>query len=164
MILLTLEKYFLNHGHLIIPGIGHLRFDQKDATSSNGQFISPTETIQFDSLDSDQTKPSKLFYIFLSDHLDCSVEQAMIDYANFIQNQINTNQLIDLGNLGQLKLNNGIFTYYSNFNSKDYFQDFRFDKVLIENQNENNFTATNKRWWIFPLIIAIVAIIAIILK
>lgn len=164
MMLLTLEKYFLEHGHLIMPGIGQLRFDQKDAANSNGHFVSPTESIQFELLESTHTKPSKLFYIFLSDHLDCSVEQAMIDFTNFFQNQLNTNQSIDLGNLGQVILSNGIYTYHSNFNSTDYFQAFKFDKVLLDNQQDNNFNANNNKWWIFPLIIAVIAIIAIILK
>ncbi len=164
MMLLTLEKYFLEFGHLLIPGIGQLRFVQKDASHSDGQFYPPNEFIQFENLEVAQSKPSKLFYIYLSEQLDCSVEQAMIDYSNFFQNQLNNNNTIELGNLGQLKLENSIYTYHSNFNSDNYYQNINFDKVLIENQNENNFNISNNNWWILPLIIGVLAIIAILYK
>ncbi len=164
MMLLTLEKYFLIYGHLILPGIGQLRFDQRDASHTNEQFTPPIETIQFDNLESSQTKPSKLFYIFLSDHLDCSVEQAIIEYSNFLTNQLNDDHCIDLGNLGKLILDNHIYTYHSNFKSTDYYKELKFVKVLNEDQNENNFNSTNKKWWLYPLIIAIIALVAIFLK
>ncbi len=164
MMLLTLEKYFLEHGQLIIPGIGHLRFVQKDASHSGGQFNPPNEIIQFERLEASQTKPSKLFYIYLADQLDCSVEQAMIDYSNFFNDQLTNNNFIDLGNLGQLKLEDTIYTYHSSFNSNNYYQDINFDKVLTENQNENNFNTTNNKWWILPLIIGVIAILAIFFK
>jgi hypothetical protein len=164
MMLLTLEKYFLEYGHLIIPGIGQLSFVQKDASHSNGQFYPPNEIIQFEYLEASNTKPSKLFYIYLSDQLDCSVEQAMIDYSNFFQKQLISNNTIELGNLGQLKLENSVYTYHSNFNSNNYYQDLNYDKVLTENQNENNFNTSNNKWWILPLIIGVFAIIAILFK
>ncbi len=164
MMLLTLEKYFLEHGQLIIPGIGHLRFVQKDASHSDGQFNPPNEIIQFEHLEASQSKPSKLFYIYLSEELACSVEQAMIDYTNFFQNQLMSHHTIDLGNLGQLKLEETIYTYHSSFNSNNYYQDIKFDKVLTENQHENNFNTSNNKWWILPLIIGVLAIIAIFFK
>lgn len=164
MMLITLEKYFLEHGQLVIPGIGQLRLDQKDAYQLNEQFHPPVEKILFESLDDIQTKPSKLFYIYLSDHLDCTIEQAMIDYATFFNNQLAAGNAVDLGNLGLLKSANEIFIFESNFNSSNYYQTIGLEKVLTENQDENNFNATPNRWWIVPLIIAIIAILAILLK
>jgi hypothetical protein len=38
------------------------------------------------------------------------------------------------------------------------------EKVLIEDQSENNFNSTSNQWWILPLIIASIAIVAILLK
>ncbi|MBP6000070.1 MAG: hypothetical protein KA534_06395 [Sediminibacterium sp.] len=164
MMLITLEKYFLEYGQLVIPGIGELRLDQKEAYQLNGEFHPPVEKILFESLDAIQTKPSKLFYIYLSDHLDCTIEQAMIDYAAFFNNQLAASNAVDLGNLGLLKSLDGRFSFDSNFNSSSYYQPVTLEKVLTEDQTENNFNSTPNRWWILPLIIATIAILAILLK
>ena len=164
MMLTILEKYFLEHGQLIMPGIGHLTLNQTDAIQVNGQFQPPVHRIVFDAIIEPNTKPSKLFYIYLSDHLDCTVEQAIIDYTAFFTNQLANSSKIELGNLGQLKITNDAYTFESNYNSTHYFQPIHLDKVQIEDQTENNFNNSTKQWWILPLIIAIVAIVAILLK
>ena len=164
MMLTILEKYFLEHGQLVLPGIGHLRMHQTDAIQLNGQFQPPVHQIVFDAIIEQTTKPNKLFYIYLSDHLDCTVEQAMIDYAAFFTNQLSASNVVDLGNLGQLNILNDAYTFESNYNSTHYFQPIHLDKVQIEDQTENNFNTSFKQWWILPLIIAIIAIVAILLK
>lgn len=164
MMLTILEKYFLEHGQLIMPGIGHLSLNQTDAIQVNGQFQPPVHQIVFEAIIEPTTKPSKLFYIYLSDHLDCTVEQAIIDYNAFFTNQLASSSKIDLGNLGQLKITNDAYTFESNFNSAHYFNPIHLEKVQIEDQTENNFNNSTKQWWILPLIIAIVAIVAILLK
>ena len=164
MMLLILEKYFLEHGQLVLPGIGHLSLYQKDAIQLNGQFQPPINQIKFDAIIEPTTKQNKLFYIYLSDHLDCTVEQAIIDYSAFFTNQLTSSNKIDLGNLGQLKITNDDHTFESNYNSAHYFQPIQLDKVQIENQTENNFNNSTKQWWILPLIIAAAAIVAILLK
>lgn len=164
MMLTILEKYFLEQGQLIMPGIGHLSLNQTDAIQVNGQFQPPVHQIVFDALIEPTTKPSKLFYIYLSDHLDCTVEQAIIDYNAFFTNQLASSSKIDLGNLGQLKITNDAYTFESNYNSAHYFNPIHLEKVQIEDQTENNFNNSTKQWWILPLIIAIVAIVAILLK
>ena len=85
MLLPILEKYFLAHGQLVLPGIGQLNLTQTDAIHSNGAFQPPVHQIIFDTIIEPTTKPSKLFYIYLSDHLDCTIEQAIIDYTAFFQ-------------------------------------------------------------------------------
>lgn len=164
MMLTILEKYFLEQGQLIMPGIGHLSLNQTDAIQVNGQFQPPVHQIVFDAIIEPTTKPSKLFYIYLSDHLDCTVEQAIIDYNAFFTNQLASSSKIDLGNLGQLKITNDAYTFESNYNSAHYFNPIHLEKVQIEDQTENNFNNSTKQWWILPLIIAIVAIVAILLK
>ena len=122
MMLTILEKYFLEQGQLIMPGIGHLSLNQTDAIQVNGQFQPPIHQIVFDAIIEPTTKPSKLFYIYLSDHLDCTIEQAMIDYAAFFNNQLAASITVDLGNLGQLNILNDAYTFESQFNSTHYFQ------------------------------------------
>jgi hypothetical protein len=164
MMLSTLEKYFLNQGQLVIPNIGQLRLDQKEAYYLDNQFYAPNVKIVFEPFLDLQMKPSKLFYIYLSDHLDCTIEQAMIDYDSFFSTQLATNKFIHLGNLGQLTLKQEQYIFESNFNSDQYFSSIAMDKVLQIDQDENNFTNTQKAWWIYPLIIAIVALLAILFK
>ena len=164
MMLPILEKYFLAHGQLVLPGIGHLNLTQTDSTHTNGQFLPPVHQINFDAMIEPTTKPSKLFYIYLSDHLDCTIEQAIIDYTAFFTNQLAVSNNIDLGNLGQLTIANEAYTFISNFDSAHYFQTIHLEKVQLEDQSKNNFNTKSKQWWILPLIIAIIAIIAILLK
>jgi len=164
MMLTILEKYFLEHGQLVLPGIGHLSLNQTDAYQMNGQFQPPVHKIIFEALIEPTTKPSKLFYIYLSDHLDCTIEQAIIDYTAFFTNQLTISNTIDLGNLGQINISNDGYTFKSNFDSADYFQSIELEKVLIEDQSENNFNTSSNQWWILPLIIATIAIVAILLK
>jgi hypothetical protein len=106
MMLTILEKYFLEHGQLVLPGIGHLSLNQTDAYQMNGQFQPPVHKIIFEALIEPTTKPSKLFYIYLSDHLDCTIEQAIIDYTAFFTNQLTISNTIDLGNIGQINISN----------------------------------------------------------
>jgi hypothetical protein len=164
MMLPILEKYFLAHGQLVLPGIGQLNLSQTDSIQSNGAFQPPVHQIIFDAMIEPTTKPSKLFYIFLSDHLDCTIEQAIIDYTSFFTNQLAVSNKIDLGNLGQLTIANDAYTFTSYFNSAHYFQTIQLEKVQIEDQSENNFNSSSKHWWVIPLMIAIIAILAIILK
>jgi hypothetical protein len=164
MMLTILEKYFLEHGQLILPGIGQLRMHQTDAIQLNGQFQPPVHQIVFDAIIEPATKPNKLFYIYLSDYLDCTVEQAITDYAAFFTNQLAVSNNIDLGNLGQLTISNEAYTFKSNFDSAHYFQPIHLEKVQLEDQSQNNFNTTSKQWWILPLVIAIIAILAILLK
>ena len=159
-----LEKYFLAHGQLVLPGIGYLNLNQTDAFCDNDQFQPPVHKIELDINMASTTKPSKLFYIYLSDHLDCTVEQAIIDYTSFFTNQLATSNKIDLGNLGHLNITNDTYTFESNYNSAHYFQPIHLEKVQIEDQSENNFNTKSKYWWILPLIIASIAILAILLK
>lgn len=159
-----LEKYFLVHGQLILPGIGQLNLSQTDSIHLNDAFQPPVYQINFDAILEPTTKPSKLFYIYLSDHLDCTIDQVIIDYTAFFTNQLALSNTIDLGNLGQLIKSNEAYTYKSNFDSANYFQPIHLEKVQIEDQTENNFNNSTKQWWILPLIIAIVAIVAILLK
>ena len=164
MMLTILEKYFLEHGQLVLPGIGHLRLNQIDAVHLNGQFQPPVHQIVFDAIIEPSTKPNKLFYIYLSEHLDCTIEQAMIDYTAFFINQLSATNNIDLGNLGRLTMSNETYIFKSNFDSARYFQTIQLEKVQLEAQSQNNFNTTPKQWWILPLIIAICAILAIFLK
>jgi len=164
MMLNILEKYFLEHGQLVLPGIGHLSLNQTDAYQMNGQFQPPVHKIIFEALIEPTTKPSKLFYIYLSDHLDCTIEQAIIDYTAFFTNQLTISNTIDLGNIGQINISNDGYIFKSNFDSAHYFQSIELEKVLIEDQSENNFNTSSNQWWILPLIIATIAIVAILLK
>jgi hypothetical protein len=164
MMLPILEKYFLAHGQLVLPGIGQLNLSQTDAIHSNGAFQPPVHQIIFDVLIDPTTKPSKLFYIYLSDHLDCTIEQAIIDYTAFLTNQLAVSNKIDLGNLGHLTISNEAYNFKSNFDSAHYFQSIHLEKVQLADQTENNFNTTSKQWWILPLMIAIIAIVAILLK
>ena len=50
MMLTILEKYFLEHGQLVLPGIGNLRMHQTDAIQMNGQFQPPVHQIVFDAI------------------------------------------------------------------------------------------------------------------
>ena len=159
-----LEKYFLEHGQLVLPGIGFLNLRQKDAIYENDLLQPPIEKIEFDLNVAPSTQPSKLFYIFLSDYLDCTIEQAVIDYATFFTSQLASSNKIDLGNLGQLQISNEAYTFESNHYSSNYYKSIHFDKVQIEDQSENNFNTKSKFWWILPLIIATIALLAILLK
>jgi len=164
MMLPILENFFLAYGQLVLPGIGLLNLTQTDSIHSNGAFHPPIHQIIFDALIEPTTKPSKLFYIYLSDHLDCTIEQAIIDYTAFFTNQLAVSNKIDLGNLGQLTISNEAYTFKSNFDSAHYFQTIQLEKVQLEDQSQNNFNTRSKQWWILPLIIAIIAILAIFLK
>jgi hypothetical protein len=74
------------------------------------------------------------------------------------------NNTIDLGNLGQLNISGDAYNFNSNFDSAHYFKTIELEKVLIEDQSENNFNTSSKQWWILPFIIASIAIVAILLK
>jgi hypothetical protein len=100
----------------------------------------------------------------ISAELIAKTQQAIIDYTAFLTNQLAVSNKIDLGNLGHLTISNEAYTFKSNFDSAHYFQSIHLEKVQLEDQTENNFNTTSKQWWILPLMIAIIAIVAILLK
>ena len=76
-----LVQYFIKNGHLDLPTIGILKWSRQSSHWEQDKFIAPKEFIV---LELAEVSPNKHFYTFLSDELNISVEQANVQFENFI--------------------------------------------------------------------------------
>lgn len=158
----SLEQYFIQFGHLELPKIGSLKWLKKEAEWQNGKLIAPSESIILDCID---TKPTKAFYNFLGDALNISTEQAIIQYDQLLDNAIENNEPITIGNLGTIKKVDNAYIWLSNFNSTTYFSDINLGNVSLSDSSINTVHKSNKmNWKIWALLLFAIAAIAILFK
>ncbi len=158
-----LVQYFIQNDHLDLPGVGAIKWSKQEAFWKEGVLIAPKEQIVFDPISS---KPSKQFYNFLADELGISTDQAMLKFESFVENF--TSQTISdlvLGNIGTLHKNASKITWESNFDDKAYYKDLDLSSTaqsqFIANQNAGLY---NDKWWIWSLLIALLAAGLIVYK
>jgi hypothetical protein len=158
----SLTQYFAQNGQLILPNIGIIKWHKQDAEWVNSKLVAPKEEILFEKIDS---KPSKSFYHFLSDQLEVSYDQAIIQYENYIANLFNEEQLtFELGNFGTLSKNNGLYYWTTHFSSKAYFKDIEITKIDLQADLETKKDTKNISWYRWTILLAALAILAILFK
>lgn len=158
----SLTQYFAQNGQLILPNIGMLNYHKEASVWVNSILLAPKETIIFVPTDS---KPSKLFYNFLSNHLDVSFEQAIVQYDQFLENVFN-NDLphLELGNFGTLAKVDGAYQWTSKFNSAAYFKDIEISPITIHDELDANKSNQKDRWYLWPIILVVLSLVLILFK
>lgn len=157
-----LVKYFIQFGHLDIPLVGSLSLVKKEASLSEGKLIAPSQSIE---LEYGNFAPSKSFYAFLANALDLSIDQAIIQYEFFWSNNAKEGLTIYFGNLGDFKVVNDTYTWISNFDSSNYYSDITLNEFTPSLSNDEYISENNtSRWWIWPLVLALLAVFAILIK
>lgn len=159
----SLIQYLVKYGHLVLPGIGTLHWQKKEAYWEAEQLIAPKELVTFDPMDD---KPNKFFYTFLGEQMGVNEDQAKIQFENFI-NQF-TNQTIatfPLGNIGRLRKNANHYTWDAEFNGSLYYNNLAplaVEQAPVESvKSQNN---NDKQWIIWTILLIIVSISLIIYK
>ena len=154
--------YFLQFGQIDIPGVGSLQLIKKEAEFSDGIIIAPSEIIHFEK---GNITPSKQFYSYLSNLLDISNEQATIQFEQYCKTHFTDHSRITFGNLGSLVKNNDEYTWKSNFESSDYLKNIDINSFPNAQYFEDSeITKLQDKWWVWAIILGIIAIIAILNK
>lgn len=165
--LTTIQKYFYSNGYLELPNIGVLKIHKKPAYQEEDNFFpSMEEIILVTGINETALKPPKQFYFLLGEDLGISYENAIIEYDKFI-NTLFSSELatLDLGTIGFINKSAAGYQFNSKYQHVLYVDTLSINKVkqTYVNPNDDIPTSINK-WWIWPLVLAILAILAIILR
>lgn len=158
-----LEQYFIEFGQIDLLSFGCLKLQKKEASFVDDGIKEPKITIHFEPLAS---APSKHFYMYIAEALSISIDQAAIQYEQFLQNLFDCHQeKIELESLGYFIFNNGVLNWNSSFSSSTYFTPVNFEKISSEDMLDNLVEDDEKdNWVLFASIIAILSLIAILFK
>lgn len=155
-------KYFIRFGQLDIPSVGQLKLLKKEAELIEGVLMAPSEFIEFEI---NTGIPSKQFYQFLGNALEISSEQAAIQYAQSWESKFENDQKVVIGNFGIISKNDGIYTFESHFNSSQYYKDIKVGNLPNSEIFETELAAQkNDKWAIWAIALAVIALLAILLK
>ncbi len=156
----TIEKYFIAFGYLSLPNIGMIKLEKKDAILENGIWEAPNETIVFENINE---QPSKHFYAYVADALSISTDQAILKYEQLITDLISSGDFI-LGSLGLFQIRNQNVIFTSNYNSADFYASLHIETVQNIDGNNNQIHAKKDNWFVWAIVIAVAATIAILIK
>lgn len=163
----TIQKYFYTIGYLELPNIGVLKIVKKPAYEENGQFYPSNEEVVLVAGMSDSIiKPSKQFYFFISEDLNISIENAIQAYEKFINVLFSSEEAtLDLGSIGFIFKSTNGYQFKSKYIHSIYVDTLNIDKVddSLRMQIPNDLV-TSIPWWIWPLILSLLAILAIFLR
>lgn len=160
----SLIQYLIKFGHLVLPGIGILKWQKQEAYWENNKLIAPKEQII---LEPKFEKPAKSFYAFLAAELGISEEQAILQFEDYMDNFTGrTIASLNIGNLGTLHKNASQYSWNNLYNSVSYYRDIvpnlaenRTGELITENTSQKIAT-----WIIWAGIITITAISLIVFK
>lgn len=155
-------QYFNRYGHLDIPGVGQLKLLKKESVLQNEILKAPTEIIEFEM---GEGKVSKLFYQYIANSLEISADQAAIQYDQFWNQQIKEASCIEVGSLGTITILEGNYLWRSSYDSNNYHKDIPLDQFPYKEILEEVQATQNKdRWGIWAMVLAVLALLAILLK
>lgn len=159
---LILEQYFIEFSQLDLLTWGSLKWQKKIAFYTDDVINAPKEFILFEPIPSE---PSKHFYAYLADALSIPVEQAAIQYEQYIQNLFDGNiEKIELESIGAFTFVNGILHFESHFSSADYYSKIEFEKITNDLEQFDEIVTNKENWILFASIIAILSLLAILFK
>jgi hypothetical protein len=159
----SLIQYFIKFGHLVLPGIGILKWYKQEAFWENNILIAPKEQIILESVNEN---PSKQFYAFIADDLGISVEQAHFQFQDYISQFTSQNiGSLNIGNLGTLHKNVFQYAWNNLYQGDQYFKNitpivaatFSEDNA-IDKPNQNN------AWIFWAIAITIISVSLILFK
>ena len=154
-----LEQYFVQHNELVLTNIGTIHLSKKPATWIGDTLHAPELNILFTTA---KMKPSSEFYTYLAEALAISNEQANIQFEQFLQNSLDTQDgNIVIGNLGSIEKLGNEFTWNTSFTSNHYFKDITISPITT---SEEMVEKKSIQWYWIALILSIIAIAAIVFK
>ncbi len=159
----SLIQYFIKFGHLVLPGIGILKWHKQEAYWENNILVAPKEQIILESV---HEKPSKQFYTFIADDLGISVEQANLQLEAYI-NQFISQKIgsLNIGNLGTLHKNESQYAWNNLYQGDHYFKDIT--PILAATFTDDNTIDKPKQkntWIVWAIVIAVISISLILFK
>jgi hypothetical protein len=158
----SLEQYFIQFGHLDLPGIGSLKWSKQEAEWQDGVLYAPQEHILFDPIGD---KPSKQCYNFLGDHLGCTSEQAALKLEQLIQQfKEQTVSNFELGSLGVIQKQADHYKWTTYYQSVDYYKNINVKVASYANNEIEEEASTSTKWWVWAISIAVIAIALILYK
>ena len=159
----TLVQYFIKYGHLVLPGIGILKWDKQEAYWENNKLIAPKEQIILEPI---FEKPIDSFFAFISEDLGISKDQAHLHFDEYMDDfTCRTIASLNIGNLGTLHKNASQYSWNNLYNSVSYYRDISPNMVELNTESLSNEKPIKVEAWILSAgIIFIIAVTLIIFK
>lgn len=158
----TLVQYFIKNGHLDLPAIGILKWSKQASFWENNKFVAPKEFIILDKV---EVTPSKQFYSFISENLDISIEQAILQFDHFIH-QFKDQKMASLnfGSLGTLHKNENIISWNNLYNGEAYYKDLEMTITTVFEGETSTHDVQKDHWKIWSILLVVIATALIIYK
>jgi len=154
-----LEQYFVQHNELVLTNIGTIHLTKKPATWIGETLHAPELHILFTSA---KKKANVKFFTYLAESLSISIEQANIQFEQFLQNCFEAQAAsLTIGNLGSIEKKGNEYTWVSNFTSNHYYKDITINPIHVNEEVEKQ---KSLQWHWIALILFILAIAAIVFK
>jgi hypothetical protein len=159
----SLVQYFIKNGHLDLPTIGVLRWSKQESVWQNNQLTAPKETIILDRI---VANPTKHFYSFLAEDLGLSIEQAHVQFENYIADFTSKKiASLNIGSLGTLLKNEEEVSWNNLYNADIYYKDITINPSINSDiVNELPIETKKDYWWVWTILIAFIALALIFYK
>jgi len=155
----VLEQYFVQNNELVLANIGTLHLSKKPASWIGDTLHAPELNILFTTA---KKKPNAQFYAYLAEALSISIEQANIQFEQFLENSFEAhNNTLSIGNLGSIEKIGNEYAWKTSFESNHYFKDITINPITI---SEDEVEKKSIQWYWIALILSIIAIAAIVFK
>jgi nucleoid DNA-binding protein len=182
-----LHQYLVNSSNVVLPGIGTLQFANSPAQTVNGRILSPKQTLVLLAEKENDSEVGKLM-AFLSNKLDMPEMQAHTLFQQFLQTiktTITEKKSMVWDGLGFFRQDdNGNIRFVQNSELDEYLppveakwinshHSTKYDLLVGENETNNIAIeegleeAVNKKksyWWVWAIVIAVVALAIIAYK
>jgi len=154
-----LTQYLAQHGQLILPNIGVLQLEKEEANWVNAVLIAPKEKIVFDQ---SSIEPVQSFYQFLSEQMSISIDQAKVQYQEFLAHIFNAeNAQLSIGNFGTLSKQLDNYSWMSGYDAQVFYKNIDINPhAMVEATNEK----PKDKWYWWAILFAAVGILAILFK
>jgi hypothetical protein len=157
----SIYQYFILNGRIVLPGIGTLQLQRQKAVFLSNGYIAPKEKVVFIS---NEATPSPEFYDFIANQLDVSLEEATVQFHDYINDFIGqTSASLPIGNIGTFHKNYAHIQWVGFFNEVPFYKDFSpnaaidsIEATLKADEPKKDFSII---WYIILFVIATVLIL-----
>lgn len=180
---LSLQKYFILHKNLNLPGIGKLAVEQDPARFdfTEKKIYPPKQVINFYP---QKNNADKEFFTFLSDDLHTDEVNAIRQFNDFIfeiKNLLSNRGFVTLPGIGDLVIDNNIYSFRPAYNTDSYYSPLSIERVIRKNAEhiirvgENEHTniemqqmlgetenARKDYWWVYAILLTVAGVTALV--
>lgn len=179
----SLQKYFILHKKLNLPGIGKLAVEQDPARFdfAEKKIYPPKQIINFYP---QKNSADKEFFRFLSEDLDIDEINAVRQFNDFLfemKSFLSNRGFFTLPGIGDLVVDNDIYSFRPAYNPDSYYSALSIERVIRKNAEHIIRVGENERtniemqemlgeteseqkdyWWVYAILLTVAGVAALV--